>query len=59
MVYQRQGQWSTQNYLQRKKNKEWYTNAKADDQLKIIYNEKNINKAKKKYVCLLSHVNKI
>ena len=43
MVYQRQGQRSTQNYLQRKKYKEWYTNDKANDQLKIIYNEKNIN----------------
>ena len=42
MVYQRQGQRSTQNYLQRKKYKEWYTNAKANDQLKIIYNGKNI-----------------
>ena len=59
MVYQRQGRRSTQNYLQWKKYKEWYTNAKADDQLKIIYNEKNINKAKKKNVCLLSHVNNI
>ena len=43
MAYQRQGQRSTQNYLQRKKYKEWYTNVKADDQLKIIYNRKNIN----------------
>jgi hypothetical protein len=43
MVYQRQGQRSTQNYLQRKKCKESYINAKADDQLKIIYNGKNIN----------------
>jgi hypothetical protein len=42
MVYQRQGQRSTQNYLQQKKYKEWYTNAKANDQLKIIYNGKNI-----------------
>ena len=40
MVYQRQGRRSTQNYLQWKKYKEWYTNAKADDQLKIIYNKK-------------------
>ena len=40
MVYQRQGRWSTQNYLQREKNKEWYTNAKANDQLKIIYSGK-------------------
>ena len=42
MVYQRQGQRSTQNYLQRKKYKEWHSNAKADDQLKIFYNIKNI-----------------
>jgi hypothetical protein len=42
MVYQRQGQRSTQNYLQQKKYKEWYTNAKADDQLKIIYNGNNV-----------------
>ena len=42
MVYKRQGQRSTQNYLQQKKYKEWYTNAKANDQLKIIYNGKNI-----------------
>jgi hypothetical protein len=43
MVYQRQGQRSTQNYLQQKKNKEWHTNAKANDQLKTIYNRKKIN----------------
>jgi deoxyadenosine/deoxycytidine kinase len=48
LVYQRQDRQSTQNYLQRKKYKEWYTNVKANDQLKIIYNEKNINKANKK-----------
>jgi hypothetical protein len=36
MVYQRQGQRSTQNYQQQKKYKEWYTNVKANDQLKII-----------------------
>ena len=41
MVYQCQQ--STQNYLQRKKHKELNTNVKTDDQLKIIYNEKNIN----------------
>jgi hypothetical protein len=29
MAYQRQGQRSTQNYLQRKKYKQWHTNAKA------------------------------
>ena len=57
MVYQRQGRRSTQNYLQRKNYKEWYTNAKADDQLKIIYNEKKkyINKAKKK-MCVYCHM---
>jgi deoxyadenosine/deoxycytidine kinase len=53
MVYQRQDRQSTQNYLQRKKYKEWYTNVKANDQLKIIYNEKNINKAKKK-ICVFT-----
>jgi hypothetical protein len=42
MVYQRQGQRSTQNYQQQKKYKEWYTNARANGQLKIIYNRKNI-----------------
>ena len=26
-----------------KKHKEWYTNVKTNDQLKIIYNGKNIN----------------
>jgi hypothetical protein len=31
-----------QNYLQQKKYKEWYSNAKANDQLKIIYHRKNI-----------------
>ena len=56
MVYQRQGQRSTQNYLQRKKYKEWNTNAKANDQLKIIYNEKNINKANKKNMCVYCHM---
>jgi hypothetical protein len=43
MVYQRQDRRTTQNYLQRKKYKKWYTNAKVDDQLKIIYNGKDIN----------------
>ena len=43
MVYQCQGRRSTQNYIQWKKYKKWYANAKADDQFKIIYNGKNIN----------------
>ena len=42
MIYQRQGQRSTKNYLQRKKYKEWNNNAKPNNQLKIIYNGKDI-----------------
>ena len=42
MEYQSQGQRSTQNYLQRKQYKESYTNAKPEDQLKIIYNGNNV-----------------